>query len=551
MVGTEPRRRAAGRGPRGLLALVLHAHLPYVRHPEQAHFLEEQWLFEALLDCYLPLLQVLRAAARGPGGARLRLTLSLSPTLLSQWADPLLQGRFLEDLERRLRLCAAETGRGGPGKRRLARRYHRRLLRLRAFYLEVLGGDLIAPWRDLQAQGRIELMTTTATHGYLPLLRSRESAVRAQLRVGREAFLALTGLSPAGLWLPECGYYAGLEREILAAGYRYSLVEAHGLQQGRPRPAWDVYAPVSCAGLALFGRDPFSAREVWSREQGYPGHPCYREYHRDLGFEAEPGRLADFLPPGVAAAPTGLKYYRITGRGIPKVLYDPKAAAAQAIRDAARFLARRQRLSARFPSGPRPPLILAPYDAELFGHWWHEGPLFLAALLRELAAAPDLEMTTPGAYLARYGTAGECAVAASSWGERGYNQTWLRPETGWVQVQLHQAAGIYETLVAEQGHGRGGPHAGRWLRQAARSLLLAQSSDWTFHLGRGGGSAYAQSRLNAQLARFHFLAEALRRGRHPDAQLAALEWMDALFPSLDPAHFGPVHHPPADSRGEA
>jgi 1,4-alpha-glucan branching enzyme len=176
-----------------------------------------------------------------------------------------------------------------------------------------LGADLIGAWTRLRDDQQVELITTAATHGYPPLLRPHPGAVRAQIRVGREAFTHLTGQAPAGLWLPECGYYPGLETEIAAAGYGYSLLEAHGLQQGQPRPPWGVYAPVVAGDVAFFGRDPDSAHEVWSREDGYPAHPDYREYYADLGFAGPSEALADFLPPGVAAGPTGIKYHRVTG----------------------------------------------------------------------------------------------------------------------------------------------------------------------------------------------------------------------------------------------
>jgi 1,4-alpha-glucan branching enzyme len=193
----------------------------------------------------------------------------------------------------------------------------------------------------------------------------------------------------------------------------------------------------------------------------------------------------------------------------------------------------------------RPPLTVAPYDAELFGHWWFEGPLFLAALDRELDACPDLEAVTLGQHLERHGCAAACRVAASTWGEAGYNGTWLRPETAWVHLQLRQAAEEFQDLRRRYGRRPAASPAGRFLRQAARSLLLAQGSDWTFHLGRGG-SDYAGRHLRAQLARFACLADALGRcgdgGEGPDGGgdltvLETLERLDALFPELNPDHF--------------
>jgi 1,4-alpha-glucan branching enzyme len=166
--------------PSGYIALVLHAHLPYVRHPEQPRPLEEHWLFEAITDCYLPLYRVLREAAER--GSRFRLTLSLSPTLIAMLADPLLGARYRDYLRRLLRLCEREAVRpGDDAQRALAWYYRERIESLSALYQEALGGDLVAAYAGLAADGILELMTTAATHGYLPLLRSEPAAVRAQL----------------------------------------------------------------------------------------------------------------------------------------------------------------------------------------------------------------------------------------------------------------------------------------------------------------------------------------------------------------------------------
>jgi 1,4-alpha-glucan branching enzyme len=522
--------------PRGHLALVLHAHLPFVRHPEHQHHLEEHWLFEAITDSYLPLLEVLRGAAER--GSRFRLTLSLSPTLLSMLGDRLLRARYLDYLGRLRALCEREMlrHRGDPKRLALAHYYHRRLLGLTRFFLDDLQGDLVRAFADLAVAGTVELMTTAATHGYLPLLRSSATAVRSQLRVAADYFRALFGREPKGLWLPECGYYPGLEREVREAGFHWFVLDAHGLQQARPAPPQGVYVPVTAGGVGVFGRDPDSAREVWSREQGFPGHPVYREYHRDLGWEGDARALEGFLPPGVTSASTGIKYYRVTGMTEDKSLYDPRSALRQAAIDAARFLERRRRLLARLDGVHRVPMIVAPFDAELFGHWWFEGPAFLDQIVRRLDAGEGPEPLTLGEYLDRYGTACEVEPAASSWGERGYNAAWLRPETGWVHLRLHQAAAELTELV-RRAFGSGDDSALRPLRQAARSLLLAQSSDWTFHLGRGGGAEYADRRLQDQLARFRYLTEAFRGGRIDERRLDALERMDNLFPELDLAHF--------------
>jgi 1,4-alpha-glucan branching enzyme len=524
----------------GHIALVLHAHLPYVRHPEHSRHLEEHWLFEAMIDCYLPILRVLMDAAERR--SRFRLTVSLSPTLLSMFRDALLSRRFLDYLHGVQVLCERETSRhrGDAGRRSLARYYHQRIDALRRFYLVRLRGDLVSAWSELADAGVVELMTTTATHGYLPLLRSVPAAVRAQLRVASDYFKDLFGRAPEGLWLPECGYYPGLETEVRGAGFRWFVLDAHGVEQASPAPLQGVYAPVAAGEVAVFGRDPESAREVWSRDLGYPGHPSYREYHWDLGFEGDALALGDFLPPGVVAAPTGIKYFRVTGRTDNKALYDPQEALIQANRDAARFVERRRRMLVRLGGSPRKPLIVSPFDAELFGHWWFEGPSFLEGVIRRLDADTYPEPVTLGEYLERFGTSGAVQPAASSWGEGGYNSAWLRADTGWAHLRLHLAAQELSSLVLSR---RGQPqdgHVWRLLRQAARTLLLAQSSDWTFHFGRGGGSDYAAARLVSFLARFRYLTETVRLGGADERKLRALEAMDNLFPALDLDHFAVV-----------
>jgi len=528
----------------GYLALVLHAHLPFVRHPEHSRFLEEHWLFEAITDCYLPLLEVLFSLPPRPSGPYL--TLSLSPTLVAMLDDTLLRGRFVDYLGRRVRLCEAEARRrrGQPRLLALADGYRERLDRLAGLYARQLDGNLVAAFATLERAGAVELVTTAATHGYLPLLRTQPAAVRAQLGVAQDAFEVAFGHPSAGLWSPECGWYDGLETEIAAAGFRYTIVDAHGLAGALPTPAHGLLAPVLAptdgSGVAVFGRDPASAAEVWSSDQGYPGHPDYREYHSDLGFTLDRAQLDDFLPPGIKAAPTGVKYHRITGGAGPKGLYDPVVAARQALHDGQRFLSRRRDALADVPEAAAPPVLVCAYDAELFGHWWYEGPGFLAAVLSGAKDA-GLETISLGGYLERHGTAQVARPATSSWGQHGYNAAWLTRETGWVYPLLHAAAGDLAGLVAShlsglspaQDRGR----QGRLLRQAARSLLLAQASDWPFCIARGTAADYAARRLRDGLARFRLLAAAARGGPLESGRLEALETMDNIFPELDLARF--------------
>ena len=204
--------------PQGFQCIVLHAHLPYVRHPEYESFLEENWLFEAITETYLPLilgLQRLRAA-----GVKDCLTLSLSPTLLTMLRDPFLQERYLAHVDKLRQLARQEVRRtrGDPAFAPLARLYQERLEETVEVFEQQHGRDLVAAFAQLQADGVLELITTAATHGYLPLLKAEPAAVRAQLLVGAQTFQSMLGFPAKGVWLPECGYYPGLEGVIEEAG---------------------------------------------------------------------------------------------------------------------------------------------------------------------------------------------------------------------------------------------------------------------------------------------------------------------------------------------
>jgi 1,4-alpha-glucan branching enzyme len=521
---------------RGYLLLLLHAHLPYVRHPEQPACPQERWLFEAISESYLPLLGALQRLAAA--GVPCRLTLSLSPTLLAMLGDPLLQRRYRAHLAALIRLAERERDRTrGTGQPRcLARFYWRWLVATRERYLGCHGGDLVRGFLELARAGVLELITTAATHGFLPLLRDSPEAVRAQLRVGLEAFTAVTGRPPAGLWLPECGYYPGLDRELAALGLGYTFLETHGLTHATPRPRHGVARPLLTeAGVACFGRDPGCSREVWSRERGYPGHPLYREFHRDPGYELPAEQLAGLG----AGQPTGLKYHRVTDRRSPhKDWYHPAAARAQARLHARAFVAARVRALGTAAPGACPPLFVAPYDAELFGHWWFEGPLWLEQVVRAAAADGRLELITAGDYLARHPGLPMAAPAASSWGDGGYNGHWISPASAWLYPQLHGAARQLSALAAVPDGAD--PLRRRALAQAARTLLLAQASDWPFLIRDGAAADYAEGRVRDLLARLGYLLGALESGTVEPRRLAALEQLDAIFPELDGRVFAPV-----------
>lgn len=525
--------RYAPRMTQGNLALVLHAHLPFVRHPEHERFLEEHWLYEAVTDTYLPLLEIMEGWRRDGLGARL--TLSVSPTLGAMLLDPLLQERTARHLQRLVTLAERERQRTRwePAFYALAEGYFRRFTELRARF-EACGRNLMGGWRRLQEAGVLELMTTAATHAILPLLQSHAPSLRAQVRVARAAHRAAFGAEPRGMWLPECAYAPGVDKELREAGVRWFIVDSHGLLLGEPAPRYRVFAPVfTPEGVAAFGRDPESAKQVWSREEGYPGDGRYRDFYRDIGFDLDLDYLADVLPAPGTRSFTGIKYHAVTGRGAEKRPYD-RAAAQIAVAEHARHFVEARVAQVERLAGvmDRPPMLVAPYDAELFGHWWHEGLEFLDAVVRRFCQAERrVRLVTPSEFLRDHPTQQISQPAASSWGERGHLGVWVNESNAWILPHLHMAQERMTELAGRFPEATG--QAERALRQAARELLLAQASDWPFILRAGTSPEYARGRVEEHLVRFNALYEQLLAGSVDGDWLKGVEAQDNLFPDVE------------------
>ena len=520
---------------KGYLSIVLHAHLPYVHHPEYASFFEEIWLFEAITECYLPLIAMLDSLHADE--VSYRLTLSLSPTLLTMLRDPLLQSRYINHLQRQLELAEKEVDRTchQPQCQRLAEMYRYQFQSKLCSYRDHYQCDLIAAFVKHQQSGKLELITTAATHGFLPLLNISETAVRNQIKVGIEVFRASTGLQPKGFWLPECAYYPGLEKLLHEAGIDYFFVDAHGLMNAGQFPNGGVYKPIDCGnGIAVFGRDPASSQQVWSAQQGYPGDADYREYYSDIGFELDLDYIAPYILDRKTRINTGIKYHRITGRDQPKQFYEPQQAQAKAQQHAQDFVRQRQfQIDALSSEMDMPPMIVAPYDAELFGHWWFEGPQWLESVLRLTSNSGGIQTVSCSDYLALNLPRQTALPSASSWGESGYSSYWLNDTNDWIYPLIHKAGNELEKLVGDLKGLAVNALQQRALNQAVRSLLLAQASDWAFIIKSGTTVEYAKKRIMDHLARFNYLHDAIRKNRINERYLTALEIMDDIFPEID------------------
>jgi len=526
----------------GYLALVLHAHLPFVRHPESDYVLEEEWLYEAITETYIPLLQVFEGLKRD--GIDFKITMSLTPSLVSMLRDPLLQERYNQHLAQLQKLTEQEVQKNQDNGhiRYLSEYYAQEFKTIREVW-EGYKGDLVGAFKKFLDSNNLEIITCGATHGYFPLMKMHPEAVWAQIQVACEHYLEHFGRAPKGIWLPECAYYEGVERLIADAGLRYFLTDNHGILYASPRPRFGSYAPIYTeTGVAVFARDIDSSQQVWSSQVGYPSDPIYREFYKDLGWEAEYEYIKPYIMPNGQRKNIGIKYHRITSRqaGLAeKALYDPYWAKEKAAEHAENFIHNRE-LQVRHLEGlmHRPPIIVSPYDAELFGHWWYEGPWFIDFLFRKSWHDQYVyQMTHLADYLRKHPNQQVCRPAQSSWGYKGFHEYWLNETNTWIYPHLHKAA---ERMIELSHLEASDELEWRALNQAARELLLAQSSDWAFIMRTGTMVSYAIKRTKSHILRFTKLYEEIKAGKIDSGWLEKIEELDNIFPNINYRVYRPV-----------
>ncbi len=545
--------------PVGHVVLVLHTHLPWVLgHGRWPH--GEDWLLEAAAECYLPILRVLDRIASEGGSPRI--TVGLTPVLCEMLASP----RFKEDLIAYIdsRQELAERDReafeaiGNRDAARLAASWSAFYGDARRDFVERYDRDLLGAFRRLQEGGHLEVITSAATHGYLPLLGS-DAAVDAQIAAGVSGYRRHFGKAPRGIWLPECAYRPegrwsrpagparawnrpGLEDVLALHGLRYFFVDTHLVSGGTPLGTYgdrfeEPEPPTTRPGtgvspneahtlvtrgkkrVAVLARDPKSSVQVWSADYGYPGDGAYLEFHRKKGQG-------------------GLRYWRVTSRALAlddKLPYDPKAAEERARAHAEHFVGTvRETLRAHRQSTGRPGVVVAPFDTELFGHWWFEGPRWLEAVLRGLRA----EVTTASEHLLRSPPTSVIRLPEGSWGQGGHHWVWLNPDTMWVWDLVYRSEDALAEILRETRRPRG--TVLRILKQLARELLLLESSDWPFLITTVSARDYAEARVKLHAAAFDRLLSLLKAATAgalapgDEAWLAEVEARDAAFPDIDP-----------------
>jgi len=519
---------------KGYVAFILHAHLPYVHHPEHDDFLEERWLFEAISETYIPLIDIFETLHNE--GVEYKVTMSLTPPLLAMLSDETLQKKYTRHIEKLIELSQKEIERtsGHPEFNRLAVMYKNKYTNDLYIFRDICRCNIVDAFRRLQDSGNLEIIASAATHGFLPLLGTTPEIIRAQIAVGVQTYAKYFGRKARGMWLPECGYTNSLDPILKENGIEYIITESHGLLYASPRPIYGTYAPiVTPDGIVAFGRDIESSKQVWSSAEGYPGDFDYRDFYRDIGYDLDFESIKDYITPDGKRINTGIKYHRITGKTDEKQPYNPEWAKSKADMHAGNFMFNREKQIEHLSgSMNRPPIIVCPYDAELFGHWWFEGPYWLYSLFKKTCRdQKTYALTTLSEYIAQNPVMQVSTPCASTWGHRGYNEVWLNSANDWIYRHLHKAGERMVELA--DGYPLADGLERDALNQAARELLLAQSSDWAFIMKTGTMVEYAQKRTKDHISRFTRLYHDIRENNIDESWLRDIEYKDSIFPDID------------------
>lgn len=558
----------------GAFGLVLHSHLPYVlSHGKWPHGMD--WLNEAAAETYLPLLGVLMRLA--DEGHAPKVTIGLSPVLCEQLADPLFKEEFKAYLAMKAeaaRLDRISFEKSGDTQRvRLATNWEAFYAEQRDDFCHRFGEDIISAFRKLQDDEQIEIITCAATHGYLPLL-YEDACVDAQVKQAVENYRKHFGKPPQGIWLPESAYRPyrewssplggdkprirrGLEEFLDRHGLRFFYVDSHLIQGGRalgvylerfealrkyyeqfsrgytelkddfkrsPYQSYLVRSREDFPGrVYTFIRDPRTGLQVWSGEHGYPGDGNYLDFHKKH-------------------FPGGHRYWRVTSVDADlgdKLLYDPDNVEGRIEENAGHFKEMvRQILLHEGKEAEGLPIVCAPFDTELFGHWWFEGPRWMYHTLKWIALDPELKLMTGSEYLDQVATHRVVSLPEGSWGEGGFHHIWFNEDTKWSWELIYTAEKKMVKAAEEWGSHPDGK-VREILAQLARELLLLESSDWQFLISTFSARDYAETRLvghHLDFEKLHRMLEKLVSGTEPDFE----EWehyrlvraRDALFADL-------------------
>lgn len=551
---------------------MLHSHLPFYRKAGMWPFGEEN-LYDCMVETYIPLLNALYELREE--GVKARVTVGITPILAEQLADPYLQEGFIKYLQTRIKAVEGDVARYPSPKiphsehlAFLADWYEEHYTNILNDFTGKYNQNLIEAFRILQDEGCVEITTSAATHGFLPLLGTDES-IQAQIKTGVEAYKKHFGRAPKGIWLPECAYRPAkdmpdpetgesrlrpaIEAFLYENGIQYFFTEYHAIEgsvSSEVRRDFGVYRdiqyiPLPNRGLtglsthnaywmknypvAVMGRSNRASFQVWSAAHGYPGDGLYREFHK-------------------RDDQSGMKYWRLTSKECElgdKMLYDPILAFNQTKMHADHFVSLVHDLAkSEYERNGEHCLVMVSFDTELYGHWWFEGITWLKHVIRMLHDMPSVAVESAGEYLASHPPKQAVQLPESTWGQGGHYWVWSNQHTDWMWPVIHKCEARMRRIANEYRH-ESDPLKVRLLNQALRELFLLQSSDWPFLVTTFQAKDYAVERFEEHVQRFNDLLDMLERGQVDEARLHAMEDIDNPFPHVDYRWFEPANLPPA------
>jgi 1,4-alpha-glucan branching enzyme len=556
----------------GRFLLCLHSHMPYVlSHGKSPHGTD--WIDESAAECYLPLLHALDRL--NGEGIKPRWTINMTPVLAEQLDDPAFKSGFEEYCQSKIDAAMQDAERfeadGPMWMQGLARFWQQQYTQALVQFKHQWGRSIIDGFRFFQDNGSIEIITSCATHGYLPLLGTEESC-NAQVALGVDSYERRFGKRPRGIWLPECAYRPsydwkspvaegeapwprrGVEEHLANHGIEYFFVDSHMIRGGEPLGTYAAqfpqlaemfarskkgFAPPAewrseyehyelANGVAIFARDPETTVKVWSGDTGYPGDEHYLEFHKQL----YPGRL---------------RYWRISQNKRDlgaKQPYDPYAAFDRIAGHADDFVRTLKGALGNYRGlADRMGTLVAMYDTELFGHWWWEGPEFLYEAARIMHHDGTIRAVSGGDLLDEEPPRHQISLPEGSWGEGGYHYIWINDGNLWTWEKLYP---VQQRMRAMAQDLAGGP-AEEIVKQAARELLMAEASDWQFLISTVAAKDYAEIRFQDHIDRFNRLADLAdkvhaggRMDATEEAFLRDCQLKDAAFQEIDLSHWQPM-----------